>query len=176
MNDAQTTFVSMLPEIERLCWSVFKGRRGARENVAEAIGLAWKGFLACHAAGKQVTAGNLAWYATRQVRDGRRLATPPGRSVTGTHARRRGIVQDQSRPLDEYFGRQATPVEVVALRIDVPQFLEWLSPVMRRTAEALIGAGPDTLGKDIALRLGITPGRLSQRRRELIELWHEFTA
>ena len=173
MNDAQTTFVQMLPEIRRFCWRVFEGRRGAAENVAEAIALAWEGFLPCHAAGKPVTAKNLAWYACKRVRSGRRLASPPGRSVTGTHARQRGIVQVD---LDDYFDRRATPAEMAAFRIDVPAFLESLSSALRRTAEALIEAGQDTRGVDIARELGISPGRLSQRRRELLELWHAFTA
>ena len=67
--------------------------------------------------------------------------------------------------------RNATPAELAASRIDFPAWLATLSRRNRRIALRL--ADGDAAGA-VAQRFGISPGRISQLRRELAETWQAF--
>ena len=59
----------------------------------------------------------------------------------------------------------------VAFRIDFPRWLDELSPRDRRIAERL-SLGHST--NDVASEFKISPGRISQLRRQLADSWYEF--
>ena len=67
--------------------------------------------------------------------------------------------------------RNATPADLAASRIDFPAWLATLSRRNRRIALRL--ADGDAAGS-VARRFGISPGRISQLRRELAEAWQAF--
>ena len=68
-------------------------------------------------------------------------------------------------------GRSGTPAELAASRIDFADWLERLPKRNRRLATKL-AAGEST--SDVSRKFRITPGRVSQLRRELAESWRAF--
>jgi hypothetical protein len=126
----------------------------------------------------------LAVYAAAQFNAGRRVSTPSNRrDVTSAYCQRcTGVsVQslqrwnDEEQEWDELVveDRHATPAEIATLRID---FWAWLASLPRRDRWIawLLAAGEAV--REIADRFGLTPGRISQMRRELCDSWHMFVA
>lgn len=68
---------------------------------------------------------------------------------------------------------RATPAEVAGSRIDIEDWLDGMTRLKRGVAETL-GTGETT--KDAASQFSITPGRVSQLRKELAESWDSFQA
>jgi hypothetical protein len=67
--------------------------------------------------------------------------------------------------------RRATPAEVAASRIDFADWLGTMSALRRKIAQCL-ARGESTL--DAARRFALTPGRISQLRREFQASWQAF--
>jgi hypothetical protein len=155
---------------------------------------------------RRFTASTLAHYACRQLKSGRTLHGCADRSVTGRKARARGWRQitpfgafdEQSgrccrrrKPgtedhgnaahhlgvgLEDFIDYRANPADIVAFRLDVPAWLETLSPALRLTVAVIVEYGPVTSCRTLARLLGISPARFSQRRRELYVSWQRFNA
>ena len=68
---------------------------------------------------------------------------------------------------------RVSPAEEAAFRVDFESWLEGLPGRDRRVAE-LLATGEMTCA--VARMVGISPGRVSQLRRELAESWQEFQA
>ena len=66
---------------------------------------------------------------------------------------------------------RAGPSETAAARIDIADWFDTLPKHKRRVAETL--ANSETT-KTTARKFGVTPGRISQTRRELETAWREF--
>jgi hypothetical protein len=66
---------------------------------------------------------------------------------------------------------RATPAEVATARVDIGDWLHRLPRLKRGIAETL-ATGETT--KQTASMFGVTPGRVSQVRRELAASWSEF--
>ena len=67
--------------------------------------------------------------------------------------------------------RKAGPADTAAARIDIAAWLESLPKKKRRIA-ALLATGETT--KRTAKKFHVSPGRISQTRRELQQAWQEF--
>ena len=67
--------------------------------------------------------------------------------------------------------RQAGPSDTAAARIDISDWFDSLPRHKRRVAETL--ARSETT-KATARKFGVSPGRISQTRRELETAWQEF--
>ena len=80
--------------------------------------------------------------------------------------------------LDNFSTDRDNPADIAQVRIDLPWFLRTLSHALRTTLRLILRAAPLTWGEAgrIARLLGISDGRLSQRRRELRKRWEDFTA
>jgi hypothetical protein len=168
----QQRFTAMLPTIRKVARARFRAYRDAEDKIAEAEALAWKGYLACLRNGnRRFTAGTLANYACRQVRDGRRVARFKSRSVHGRPAREKGA---RRVTLRDFIDPRQDPGTIVRFKLDVPAWLATLPKALKRTVDAILSAGPGDRDMDVAARLGVSPGRLSQRRRELLRSWDEF--
>jgi hypothetical protein len=126
----------------------------------------------------------LAVFAAAGFNVGRRVSTSLNcRDVTSANCQRRTGVTvqsftrwiDQDEEWDEMLveDRRSTPAEIAALRID---FWAWLAALPRRDRWIawLLAAGEAVTS--IARQFGLTPGRVSQLRRELCDSWHMFTA
>ena len=69
--------------------------------------------------------------------------------------------------------RHAGPAETAAVRIDFDRWFQSL-PMKRRRIAALLAGGETT--KAAARKSCVSPGRVSQVRRELEEAWERFQA
>ena len=185
-SDVQARFLELLPTIRTAAQVAFRGwDPEAREDaVTEVIANCFVAFSQLAAQGKLEVAfaSVLARFAIQQFRVGRRVGsrfTIQDVLSPAAQCRRRFDVErlDAVDPttdewveavVDDY----ATPVpDQAAFRCDFPAWLAAQSRRTRRIAEAL-ALGHTTA--DVAKRFRVTPGRVSQLRRELQNSWQTF--
>jgi DNA-directed RNA polymerase specialized sigma24 family protein len=186
-------FLAHLPRFEAHARFAFRrvGCPEARaDRVAETLALAWKHFAALARRGKKperfVT--TLALRCTQAVRAGRRLAG--SESATDAlspvaHVRHGFSVvrlPDHDRALERHplpgelaealtdNTRSAVP-EQAAFRLDFPR---WRASLRRRDRKVLDALARGERTEDAARRFRISPGRVSQLRREFEQGWEEF--
>lgn len=184
----QKSFLLLLPRVERHARVYFRRLRcpaGRQDAVAEAVALAWDWHVRLARSGKDASrfAGALAAFAARAVRCGRGLCgQESSRDVLSALARRRrrfGV-----RRLPEYSSagidplaealadnRRTPPDEQAAFRIDFPAWRRTRAERDRRILDELM-VGERTI--DVARRHGLSPGRVSQLRREFHADWQRF--
>jgi hypothetical protein len=200
-SDLHAHFLTILPRIETHARVRFRHLRcpGRRDDaVAEVIAVTWKWYLRLQGQGKDVNefVSALAGYAVRRVRSGRRVCgqerakdvlSPRARERNGlkveglssSTCRSRAVLggdphgQDHADAFEERLrdNTQSPVAEQVAFRLDYPAWLAQLGRRRREIAEdmALEGA---TL--ELAARHKLSPGRISQLRRELHADWRKF--
>ena len=183
-----TSFLAILDGLRGHARVVFRDRRcpHARDDaVAEAVALAWRWYAGLASNGKDPAAfpGALAALAARAVRCGRRLCGQErARDVLSPTAQvRKGFAVcslSQGGSLSGGFLGEAlrdntqSPVpEQAAFRIDFPVWLTTLCERDRRVCEDLM-AGNATV--EVARRYGLSPGRVSQLRRQFLDGWRRF--
>jgi DNA-directed RNA polymerase specialized sigma24 family protein len=181
-------FVALLPRIERHARFAFRhlGCPQSRDDaVAEVTGLAWRSYVRLVERGKDPAqfVSTFASYAARAVRRGRRVCgQEAGQEVLSHRAQaRHGFVVLRllqrttlnGSPLEEALLDNAVtpPPEAAAFRIDFPAWLATWPERDRRLIEGL-GLGERTLA--LAQRFGLTPGRISQKRRQYHDDWERF--
>ena len=179
-------FLAMLPSIQahaRFCFRDLDAE--AREDAVEEVTAnALVAFVRLVELNKTDVAypSALARYGVAQYRAGRRVGTSLNcRDVSSEYGqRKKGFTVER---LDRYDhdadlwkevvveDRNAGPAEVATTRID---FKAWLRSLPYRTGKIarVLGIGETT--KAAAKKFGISPGRISQLRRELMESWEVF--
>jgi DNA-directed RNA polymerase specialized sigma24 family protein len=186
-------FLAQLPRFEAHARFAFRrlGCPHARaDRVAETLALAWRHFAALSKRGKKPAhfVTTLALRCSQAVKAGRRLAgSETGTDVLSPVARvRHGLSvarlpdRDRERKCHPLPGaladaladntRSAVP-EQAAFRVDFPRLRASLRRRDRRVVDALAG-GERTA--DVARRFKISPGRVSQLRREFEWGWWAF--
>jgi hypothetical protein len=157
------------------------------ELLAEMSGLAWLWFVRLASRGKDVTGfvSALATYAARAANSGRRVCGQErSRDVLSLLAQRRhGFLVSalpevstlSDNPLAEalHDNTQTPPDEQCAFRIDFPAWRATHAERDRRLLDDLM-LGERTL--EVAGKYGLSPGRVSQLRRELHDDWEFFCA
>jgi hypothetical protein len=183
-------FLSILPTVERHAWFAFRHWHGAHDRedaVAETVAVAWAWYVRLMRRGKDPTAfpSALASYASRHVKSGRRLCgTESTRDALSPTARqRRGFsvqpLRTAGRPDEPTWqealidNTQSAVPEQVAFRVDFPDWLATLGDRDRGLAEAM-ALEHRTL--DLAQDFGVSPGRVSQLRRDFRRSWQRFHA
>src|SRR5262245_65165402 len=181
-------FLALLPRIERLARHYFRhvacpGRQA--DAVAEAVALAWAWYRRCAEQGRDAArfALSLALLAARAAGSGRRLCGQErAQDALSPRARWRhgfavvsltDLAPVSGDPLVEALrDNTATPPDQqAAFRIDFAAWLRRLGRHRRRVARRLmLGERPG----DVARWVGVTPGRVSQLRRELERDWQAF--
>lgn len=179
-------FLAMLPTIHRYAELAFRDLRGDNRDdaVQEVVANTCVAFARLVDQGRADKAFPtvLARFAIAQVREGRQVgASLNVRDVLSRHARRKkGIVverldrmdRDNEGWIEAVIEDTHTPVfEQVWFRIDFPEWLSRLSFRNRQIAETL-ALGHST--QQVAKHFGISPGRVSQLRRELYDSWQRF--
>jgi hypothetical protein len=198
----QAQFLSLiLPYVERHAQVVFrhfKCPHRKEDAISECAALAWKWFLRLVRQGKDPAAfpTALATFAARAVRCGRRLARMERpKDVLSPRAQRLYGFTVESLPLstrtsfenlysvphgqkrqDSFEERlrdnTVTPVpDQVCFRLDFPAWVRTRTQRDRRVIEDLI-QGERT--GDVADKYGLSPGRISQLRRDFMEDWARF--
>jgi len=179
-------FLPMLPRITRYALSAFRHEdaEGREDLIEEAVANAMIAYARLVELGKLDLAypSVLARYAIAQIREGRRVGCHlSSRDVTSRYAqRKRHLIVERLDGFDAEDGGwrevpaedRRTPVaDQVAFHIDFPRWLSRLSRRDRRIAE-LLAAGHMT--GEVAQCFGLSPGRISQMRREYAESWRRF--
>jgi hypothetical protein len=197
----QAHFLQILPRIETHALIRFAFLRcpGQRDDaVAETVALAWRWFLRLIAQGKDVDefVMVLADFAVRHVRSGRRLCgQEKAKDVLSVRAQRMKRFRVQSlscstrRSLEELHGQPHgqqlidafeerlkdnthSPVpEQAAFRIDYPR---WLSQLPQRNHIIAEDMALECSTLELAVKHQVSPGRISQLRRELHADYRRF--
>lgn len=183
--DWQTRFLSILPAVQTHARIRFRKLppHSREEAIQETIAAACVQFQVAAAQGKLhvLRPGPLADFAARHARTGRHVggSQDAAQDVLSPACQRRHEVQVHhysDRSADGCNGWQQVAMthrnfsiaDLVAFRIDFDQWLATLSRRDRRIIAALI-AGDGTSA--VAARFGISPGRVSQMRRQYQRLW-----
>ena len=181
-----TGFMAMLPDIRRHVRFAFRRLAPDRreEAIQEALANALVAYIRLYEHGKTAVAyaSPLADYAVRQVFSGRQVACPLNSyEVLSPYAQHKhGFTVSRLQRPDETEGTwkeilvedpTCTPAELAASRLDFDAWLRRLPRHKRRVASTL--AGGETTSRT-AKMFKVTPGRVSQLRRELAENWDEF--
>ena len=179
-------FLSLLPAIQEQARFAFRKENPERrqELTAEVTANCWTAFVRLVERGllEVVYPTPLAQYAIKQVRDGRRVGAKLNvRDVSSEYCQaRKRITVERLDHFDERNGewnevliedRHAGPAETATARIDIADWFARLPRHKRRIAQTL-AMGEAT--KRTARRFRVTPGRISQMRRELQQAWQEF--
>ena len=189
LADLQASFLtSVLPKVLSHGRVYFRHLRSAElkeEYVAEMVALTWKWHRRLAERGKDSTRfpTALATFAARAVRNGRRLAgMDRARDVLSPLAQQRkgfavGKLPDCSTldgsPLHEalHDNTKSPPDQQAMFRIDFPSWRASRNDRDRRVLDDLM-LGERTL--DVAGKHGLSPGRVSQLRREFLRDWHRY--
>ncbi len=194
--DPVTAFVALLPRIRTHVSYALRGVAGPDvrdELAAEAVALAWKHFAALAARGRhpEEFASTLARRCAQAARAGRRLTgSERARDTLSAVARARHRVvlvrladrvpapgRDGCCPGAEVVAAgllvdpRARVPDQAAFRLDFPAWRAAL-PANHRAAADLLAGGDGTA--EAAARLGVTPARVSQLRRALLDSWLAF--
>jgi hypothetical protein len=194
-------FLTILPRIERHALIYFRHLRCPQrldDAVAETLALAWLWFVRLIERGKdpQSYPMVLASYAARAVKCGRRVCNNEnGKDVMSGLAQQRHGFAVEALPAsllssfedrystahgqhrqdafeDRLKDNTQTPVaDQVCFRIDFPAWLTTLTPRERRLVHDM-ALNEGTL--DLSRRFELSPGRISQLRRELHNDWARF--
>jgi hypothetical protein len=183
----QELFVTtMLPTITRIARQNFShlDPEGKAEATAEVVAAAFIMFVGLVRDGREALAfpSVLGMYGVRRVRIGRAAATPMNvRDVSSLYCQlQKGVTVER---LDRYDrsedtwqevlveDRHSGPAEIAAARMDFAAWLRSLTKRDRKYAEIL--ATGETTG-EAAKQCRVSPSRISQTRRQLMESWQEF--
>ena len=189
MFDFQQQFETLLPRFEEAARFAFRNLRPADrdEAVADVCAATWSAWHGLIQRGKdplEVGPYGILTNAIRYVRSGRRIGNKGsgrGRIDLWSHSAQkvRGFRMvslasaQQEGELRAWIAgdHRCTPAEHAAFLID---FEDWLGrlPERRRRSAELLSQGYGT--GEVARRLGVTPGAISQARTELAKNWNEF--
>ena len=176
----QTRFVTMLPEIQQRLRQAFRhlDAEAREDSIEEAIVHSLLSYSRLHERGRAESASpsSLAWYATLQVKRGR----PAGSRMNGKEPLSRyaqlgngiRIEQMQSNWIDAMVeDKRASVTDQVAAKMDVGAWFATLTKRMKEIAKDL-AFGFTT--SEVAMKHGVSSGRISQLRRTLEESWAAF--
>jgi hypothetical protein len=193
-------FLLILPKVETHAriWSRHLACPGLKEDfVCEAVALAWRSFVRLAQRGKDATQfpSALATMVVRAVRSGRRLAGQErSRDVMSAAAQRMHAFRVEellppsaayerlkSEPLGQRLhdafeerlrdNTQSPVLDQVVFRLDFRDWLATLSDRNRQVVDELM-AGEGT--GEVARKVGLSPGRVSQLRRQFEGDWALF--
>jgi hypothetical protein len=181
-------FSTMLPRITlhgRIYFRHLRSADAREEVIAEMVALCWLWFLRLARRGKDARrfVSALASYAARAVRSGRRLCgLERAKDVLSPVAQQHHgfAVTD----LPAYSTLHGTPVEEALqdnTRSEVPDqvwfridFPTWLAGLGERDRRLVLDMAVGEWTKHLAARYGLSPGRVSQKRREFHDSWLLF--
>ena len=195
-NSLQTMFMNLVPRIQTHARIYFRDIRCAirkADCIAEVVAIAWKWFCRLMKKGRDATrfVSTLATLAARAVRSGRRacggdrvndVMSPVAQrrhgftvqSLLTTSQARDALNGKLARDVmeDRLVDNTVTPPDQQAqFRIDFPRWLRTLSSRERRILRAM---SMNEKTRDLSRKFDVTPGRISQMRREFKDGWSRF--
>jgi hypothetical protein len=197
----QAHFLSILPRVQLHAEIHFRHIKCAdrrAEAIAEVVGLSWSWYLSAVERGKDPAefVSALADFAVKHVRCGRRLCgQEKAKDVMSPRAQRNKGFEVESLPSstcqshEEFFASphgqdrmdvveerlrdntQSPIPDQAAFRIDYPA---WLKQLDRRKRKIVKDMVLDLGTMELAAKHKLSPGRISQMRREFRLDWHRF--
>ena len=176
----QTRFVTMLPEIQQRLRQAFRhlDAEAREDSIEEAIVHSLLSYSRLHERGRAESASpsSLAWYATLQVKRGRLAGSRMnGKEPLSRYAQLGNgirIEQMQGNWIDAMVeDKRASVTDQVAAKMDVGAWFATLTKRMKEIAKDL-AFGFTT--SEVAMKYGVSSGRVSQLRRTLEESWAAF--
>ncbi len=153
------------------------GPEAREEAIENTLGLAWLYLYRLHGQGRseEVTIKQVLWYAIKGTRGGRTPQGQGGRiSKDVLNYARRGRVRIEHIDVNVFMGRNDSIPEAVALAMDWPEFLKTLTDRQRKILWDILYSPLNNQG--IAAKWGLTPGRVSQMRVRIVELYQQFVS
>jgi len=184
--DWHDAFVAMVPKIETHAKLAFGylGAEAREEAVQEVVCNACAAFARLVELNKHELAypSALARFGVAQTRDGRKVGGRLNiRDVSSPYCQReKGITVERLDSFDKHQevwlevlveDKHAGPAEVAAARIDFYAWLQFLPRRLRKIATFLARGETTTAA---ARRFRLSPGRISQHRKELFHAWNRF--
>jgi hypothetical protein len=185
-TEQEHAFLEILPQIRSYARFVFCDLKGDafEDAIQECVANAFVAFKALVRRGKQdlVYPTVLARYAVAQIRSGRKVGNRLSvRDVLSSYAQhRKGFCLESLDRFDIKDGewleicvedRRTSVPDQAAFRIDFPEWLKSLTSIKRKIALYLARSHSTS---EAAERFQLSPGRISQLRRELVESWQAF--
>lgn len=184
--DWHAGFLALLPRIQEYALFAFRGLDA--ESKQEALQCVVAGALAAYVRLVQLGKTDLAFatplamFGVRQYRDGRRFGSHLNvHDVSSEYARRVKSIRlerlDQYDPAEDKWkevliqDRHAGPFDIVRTKLDFAAWLRSLPAKRRKVAKALAA---DERTHDVARKFGLSDGRISQIRAELLASWRQF--
>ncbi len=182
----QSAFEALLPSVRAQVRFAIRHLFGDAQEEAqqEIVATACLMFARLHRQGRaeDAAASSLVRFAVRRYRIGRRMAerTNVSDAMSPACRARRGVrvksfVHETSvDPVWEEMlveDRRVSPADLAASRLDFRAFMATLDRRRQQIAE-MLGKGETT--QDAARQLGLSPGRISQLRREFKIAWDQF--
>jgi hypothetical protein len=186
--DLQQAFLSILPRLEsygRICFRDVKCPERREEVISELVAIVWGWFVRLTQKGKDATkfVSVLAIYGARAVRSGRRLCgqEPPkdvlspraqGRHGFAVHTLSEGSELEGSVINQALEDNTITPVlDQVQFRLDFPR---WRATRCVRDQDLIDDLMLGGRTNEMAAKYALSPGRVSQLRREFFQDWTRF--
>ncbi|MGH7227080.1 MAG: hypothetical protein ACRELF_28010 [Gemmataceae bacterium] len=196
-----SAFLALLPKIERharISFNYVRCPATREDRVAECIAVALKWYARLNERGKDVTQFRMVfvYLVAKAVKSGRRVAgMEKANDVMSEQAQRRHgftverLPASSSTTHEELYGDPngqrrhdvweerlqdntvTPPDEQAVFRIDFAAWLKTLTPRERRLIRAM---ARDESTKDLARQFDLSPGRISQLRREFHDGWAAF--
>jgi hypothetical protein len=178
LDMVKDVFVQRLPTLQKMARISFRhlsSPEAREESVTNAIALAWKGFHSLARKGREQEPGildSVMRFSIRQTRAGRLpQGCPRKRDVLAP--RWVGPTRMTDFDITEFVGRSTPIPDAVSFRVDVPQFMGTL-PERNRNLALDLAQGMTT--GEVAAKYDLSPGRISQFRREFKQLFDAFFA
>lgn len=153
------------------------------ERIQDVLALGWKYWVRLDARGKnpEEVAGALGAFTSRQVSAGRRLmsGTQPKDVMTERPGKRFYVARLPGREHEELYdalvdNRHVTPAEQAAFNIDVKEWMEQLEKDSPRDAVMVKDLVRGEKTGELAEKYGVSAGRISQRRQEIVKHYDQF--
>lgn len=189
-ENGTVVFLAILPTVQRHAQFAFRAIRDVHrveDCIQETLALCWLWACRLWRQGKDAREfpTTLAAFATRHVKHGRRFGggkrltkdalSPLAQATRGFLTKALpGVEAETGSPWQAALqdNTQSAPPEQAAFRIDFPAFLATLPERNRKIALDML-MGETTL--ELSARHRLSPGRISQLRRHLLEDWRAFT-
>lgn len=184
----QTAFLALVPRIETHARIYFRHVRCLDKRadlVADTVALAWTWYRRLVERGKDVAHFKMAFIflVTRAVKSGRRLTgQEKAKDVLSPSAQKRHGFAVATLP--SHSTLNGTPVEEALrdnTRSEVPDqvcfridFADWLASLTDRDRRIVMDMAVGERTRHLAHKYGVSPGRVSQKRREFQQDWTAF--
>ena len=171
------SFESMLPLLKmkfRKATTNFDSWDAREDAIQEMIAIAFTLYSRLLRRGKEekIFATPLAQYAICNYFNGRRVVGMSAKDVSAPRCQVLGRATVVNATADSFVSLRTRPSTQACFNLDYQQWRASLAPRMNSILSAILD-GYTTA--EIAKEFSISPGRVSQIRRELVESWYDFT-